>query len=232
MSPSLRDLGGRDPYEILGIGPEATTEEIVAAYRRKVRLLHPDTATGDARAATLLNLARDVLCDPDTRRAYDRQVADGVDPVDVEPPTTSLWDDDEVVPGAADSPHSDWRAQDPPDPEPVVTEVYPDSPPYPPPPYPPSPYPPPPSPPPHWPPPLASRPQSSGMPLGVLALILSFVCGPVGLIMGIIALTRNPPPGSADRICAFIAVGVTGLLLCCSMSAYGSALLSSIGSQA
>ncbi|MBO4210918.1 J domain-containing protein, partial [Micromonospora echinofusca] len=126
MSASLRDLGGRDPYEILGVDRDATTAEIVAAHRRRVRLLHPDTATGDADAATLLNLARDVLCDPETRRAYDRQVADGVDPVDVAPPTTSLWDDDGVIPGAVDSPHTGWYRDQP---DPVTTEVHPDDPP-------------------------------------------------------------------------------------------------------
>lgn len=32
-----------DPYEILGLSPGATTQEIRSAFRRKVRASHPDT---------------------------------------------------------------------------------------------------------------------------------------------------------------------------------------------
>jgi preprotein translocase subunit Sec63 len=31
------------PYEVLGVGPDATAEEIRSAYRHLVRELHPDT---------------------------------------------------------------------------------------------------------------------------------------------------------------------------------------------
>ncbi|MBO4210625.1 hypothetical protein GSF22_32225, partial [Micromonospora echinofusca] len=87
------------------------------------------------------------------------------------------------------------------------------------------------APPPRYPPPSGyARPRPSGMPLGVLALILSLVCGPVGLILGIVALTRSPRPGSADQICAIIAIGLSGVLSCCSLLGY-STLLGGSGGQ-
>ena len=46
--------------EILGVGPEATAEEIRAAHRRLMKTAHPDVG-GSAWLAKQLNLARDVL---------------------------------------------------------------------------------------------------------------------------------------------------------------------------
>ena len=37
-----RDRAGKDPYEVLGISPGATREEIKSAYRRLVATYHPD----------------------------------------------------------------------------------------------------------------------------------------------------------------------------------------------
>jgi molecular chaperone DnaJ len=34
-----------DPYQLLGVGPDATVEEINTAYRRALRRQHPDTRT-------------------------------------------------------------------------------------------------------------------------------------------------------------------------------------------
>jgi hypothetical protein len=76
MRSFLRDLDGRDPYEILQVPRNATTEEIIAAHRRLVRRLHPDSPTGDTDAAALLNVARDILSDPITRAEYDRFAAE------------------------------------------------------------------------------------------------------------------------------------------------------------
>src|SRR5690606_20413197 len=76
MRPFLRDLDGRDPYEILQVPRNATIEEIIAAHRRLVRRLHPDSPTGDADAAALLNVARDILSNPITRAEYDRLAAE------------------------------------------------------------------------------------------------------------------------------------------------------------
>ncbi|MFC4000927.1 DnaJ domain-containing protein [Prauserella oleivorans] len=36
------------PYVLLGVAPTASDREIAAAYRRRVRELHPDASGGDA----------------------------------------------------------------------------------------------------------------------------------------------------------------------------------------
>jgi len=41
----------RDPYEVLGIEPEATKAEIRKAYRRLAKQHHPDANPGDAATA-------------------------------------------------------------------------------------------------------------------------------------------------------------------------------------
>jgi hypothetical protein len=40
-----------DPYKVLGIGPEASDDQIHAAYRRLVRIHHPDHNHGSAESA-------------------------------------------------------------------------------------------------------------------------------------------------------------------------------------
>lgn len=45
---------------ILGVGPEATVDEIRAAHRRLVARVHPDQG-GSAELATRVNTARDIL---------------------------------------------------------------------------------------------------------------------------------------------------------------------------
>lgn len=66
-------------YEVLGVGPAATSEEVRTAYRDRARVLHPDRAGADgggsARAMQDLNEAFRVLRDPQRRADYDRRLA-------------------------------------------------------------------------------------------------------------------------------------------------------------
>jgi len=72
MDPAWqRDLGDADPYLVLGVTRHADREEILKAFKRRARSLHPDVS-GDDTAFKRLNLARDVLLDPRRRAEYDR----------------------------------------------------------------------------------------------------------------------------------------------------------------
>ena len=53
-------MGDAEARSILGVGPEASAEEIQAAYNRLMRLAHPDKGGTDGLAAQL-NAARDRL---------------------------------------------------------------------------------------------------------------------------------------------------------------------------
>ncbi len=64
-----------DYYKILGVGKNASDEEIKKAYRKLARQYHPDRNHGNKQAEERfkeISQAHDVLSDPDKRKAYDR----------------------------------------------------------------------------------------------------------------------------------------------------------------
>ena len=63
-----------DYYRLLGVKPNASPQEIHAAYRRLARAYHPDCypgSTGSLVRMARVNVAKSVLLDPNTRAAYD-----------------------------------------------------------------------------------------------------------------------------------------------------------------
>ncbi len=65
----------RDYYEVLGVGRDASQDEIKKAYRRLARRYHPDVNKDDPSAAERFKEiaeAYEVLGDPDKRARYDR----------------------------------------------------------------------------------------------------------------------------------------------------------------
>src|SRR5581483_8613832 len=64
-----------DYYKILGVGKNASEEEIKKAYRKLARQHHPDRNPGDKSAEEKfkqISQAHDVLSDPEKRKQYDR----------------------------------------------------------------------------------------------------------------------------------------------------------------
>lgn len=62
-------------YDVLGISSHSTAEEVTKAYRRAMRIAHPDTS-GEAHSplAALVTQAYDVLRDPTKRAEYDQSL--------------------------------------------------------------------------------------------------------------------------------------------------------------
>jgi len=70
-------------YDILGVSPEASAQEVKSAFRRQAKRLHPDLAGASPSSGTtrsrevamrLLLEAYRMLSDPEKRRAYDRSM--------------------------------------------------------------------------------------------------------------------------------------------------------------
>jgi hypothetical protein len=77
MATNFSHLGGLSAYEVLGIEPTATTQEIEAAYRAAIKRQHSDTG-GVTRIAQLVNDARDALVKD--RASYDVWLRDQARP--------------------------------------------------------------------------------------------------------------------------------------------------------
>lgn len=58
-----RSLDNRNPYEVLGIAPAASIEQIKQRYRDLAKIYHPDKQNGDTKAMSKLNQAYEQICE-------------------------------------------------------------------------------------------------------------------------------------------------------------------------
>ncbi|GGC62693.1 molecular chaperone DnaJ [Siccirubricoccus deserti] len=94
----------KTPYEILGVQPDASHEQIRSAYRRLARKLHPDLNPGDRAAEERfkeVGAAYDLLGDAEKRARYDRGE---IDASGAERPQQHYYRD--FAEGAAGGPYS------------------------------------------------------------------------------------------------------------------------------
>src|ERR1700740_78326 len=68
-------MAAQTPYEVLGVKPDASADEIRKVYRKLAKQYHPDLNPGKPEAEErfkAVSAAYDLLSDPDKRARYDR----------------------------------------------------------------------------------------------------------------------------------------------------------------
>ncbi|MCX8032666.1 MAG: DnaJ domain-containing protein [Thermoleophilia bacterium] len=80
-----------DYYSVLGVDKTATAAEIRDAYLKRIKQVHPDLNPGREEEAKRVNIAYEVLGDPDRRREYDSSLESLVCPI-CGNPSTNLAD--------------------------------------------------------------------------------------------------------------------------------------------
>lgn len=61
-----------DPYEILQVKRDASEEEIKKQYKRLSSLYHPDRPSGSARLQSEVNIAYEILTNPEKKELFDK----------------------------------------------------------------------------------------------------------------------------------------------------------------
>jgi hypothetical protein len=82
-------------YERIGVGPDASRDQIRDAYRRMARRHHPDAHDGDNSQMAALNEAWRVLSDPARRAIYDASLRTASRPATTSPLPEPDFDDDD-----------------------------------------------------------------------------------------------------------------------------------------
>ena len=89
-------MAKRDYYEVLGVGKNASADDIKRAYRRLAMKYHPDKNPGDKEAETKFKEcaeAYEVLSDPEKRQRYDQFGHDGLRGMGMRDYTHMRWQD-------------------------------------------------------------------------------------------------------------------------------------------
>ncbi len=185
MNPDFRMLGGADPWKMLGVGRGASQDEIRRAYRAKVRRTHPD-AGGSHDEHTKVERALAVLSDP-VRMASYRALLDKPTSRPTSQPTSRPTDQPRRPAPRPSQPAGGYQRQSGPAQRRTATGDGPL------PPFPTGVY--------------ESRLASRGINrLAMASLPAALFCGPVGVVMAIIALRRISRTGERGAACAWIAI--------------------------